>query len=130
MDKVDHVNITLSILVILSLVPLGVNAQWSPDSLQNLGIGVANGDQVIPKIEATSDSGCYISWFDNRNGNYCMYLQRLNSLGEFQWEPNGIVISDHPQQSWLVDYDMTVDQNDNAAIVFSDIRNQRRCVKI
>jgi hypothetical protein len=123
MEKNCLVKSAMSILAVWLILPLGLNAQWSPDSLQNLGIGVTNGDQVTPKMEATSDSGCYISWFDNRNGNYCMYLQRLNSLGEAQFAPNGLLISDHPQQSWLVDYDMTVDQEHNAVIVFTDIRN-------
>ena len=113
----------MSILAILLLLPLGVNAQWSSDPLQNLGIAVANGDQALPKMVETSDGGCYISWFDNRSGDYCIYMQYLNSQGEFQWTPNGMLISDHTQMSWLVDYDMTIDQNDNAVVVFSDMRS-------
>ncbi len=105
------------------LFPLAAYAQWSSNPLQNLGVGVAANDQVTPKMAATSDSGCYISWFDNRSGGYCMYLQRLNSAGVPQWAQNGLLISGHPQMTWLVDYDMTVDQNDNAVVVFSDIRS-------
>jgi hypothetical protein len=114
--------IIICLLAVFSM-PTGVVAQWSADPMQNLGIAVADGDQALPKIEATSDGGCYISWFDNRSGSYCVYMQRLNALGEAQWAPNGMLISDHPQMSWLVDYDMTVDQNDNAVVVFSDMRN-------
>ena len=113
----------LSILAVLFLLPLMVNAQWSPDSLLNLAIADTAGSQATPKMTETSDGGCYICWFDNRNGNYCMYLQRLNSLGEAQFESNGMLISDHAQSSSLVDYDMTVDHNDNAVIVFTDTRN-------
>lgn len=105
------------------ILPLAASAQWSSNPLQNLGIAVENGDQATPKIKATSDGGCYISWFDNRSGSYCMYLQRLNSLGEAQWAVNGMLISDHPQMTWLVDYDLAVDTEDNAVVVFSDIRN-------
>jgi len=110
------------LLLILIFAPV-LQAQWSADSLQNLAIADTTGEQAIPKINATSDGGCYISWFDNRSGNYSVYLQRLNSAGEAQWTPNGLLISDHTQQSWLVDYDMAVDNNDNAVIVFADIRN-------
>ncbi len=105
------------------LLQLGVYAQWSPDSTLNLGVAVETGDQQLPKITATPDGGCYISWFDNRSGAYCMYLQRLNSLGEAQFAPNGMLVSSYPQMTWLVDYDMTTDQNNNAVIVFSDMRN-------
>jgi len=98
-------------------------AQWSSDPLQNLAIADTSGEQILPKISATSDGGCFISWFDSRNGNYCVYLQRLNSLGEPQFADNGLLISNHPQQTWLTDYDMCVDGSDNAIIVFNDIRN-------
>ncbi|MFH1733762.1 MAG: T9SS type A sorting domain-containing protein [bacterium] len=109
--------------LIAIMLPLGVFAQWSSNPMENLGIGVAAGDQVIPKMEAASDGGCYISWFDNRSGSYGMYMQRLNSLGEAQWAANGMLISSHPQMSWLVDYDLAVDLNDNAVVVFADIRS-------
>jgi len=99
------------------------SAQWSNDPFQNLPIAATTGEQALPKIVATSDGGCFISWFDNRNGNYCVYLQRLNALGEAQFPTNGMLISDHPQQSWLTDYDMAVDGGDNAIIAFNDIRN-------
>ena len=111
------------IIFILMLMPLSILAQWSSNPMQNLGIGVAPNDQATAKMEATSDGGCFICWFDNRSGNYNMYLQRLNSAGEAQFAPNGMLVSAHPQMTWLVDYDMTVDLNDNAVIVFSDIRN-------
>jgi hypothetical protein len=40
-----------------------------------------------------------------------------------QWAADGLLISAHPQNSYITDYDMDVDQEDNAVIVFSDIRN-------
>jgi hypothetical protein len=123
MGKNSILKSTLSTLAAILLLSLRADAQWSPDSLLNLGIAVTIGEQTTPKMVATSDGGCYISWFDNRNGNYCMYLQRLNSLGEAQFAANGLLVSDHPQNTSLVDYGMAVDHNDNAVIVFTDIRN-------
>jgi len=115
------VSITISLLLLLP--PMTADAQWSKDPAQNLGIGVGTGDQALPKIVETSDGGCYITWFDNRSGDYCVYMQRLNSVGEAQFAPNGMLISSHPQMTWLVDYDLTVDKDDNAVVVFCDIRN-------
>lgn len=100
-----------------------VHAQWTSDTTQNSGIGVLSGEQTLPKTALTSDGGCYISWFDNRNGGYAVYLQRLNVLGVPQWPSNGMLVSDHAQNSSLVDYDLTIDLNDNAVVVFTDIRS-------
>lgn len=96
--------------------------QWPDDPLANMMICDRSGAETIPKIAATSDGGCYVCWYDNTSGNYDVYLQRLDESGQIMWAENGILISDNPQDSWLTDYDMTVDQEDNALIVFNDIR--------
>lgn len=98
------------------------SAQWSSDSTVNLQICDLAGEQVLPKIQPTSDGGCFVSWFDQRSGSYCVYLQRLNYQGEPQFTENGLLVSDHPQQTWLVDYSMAVDNEDNAVLAFSDVR--------
>ncbi len=99
------------------------HGQWSPDPGLNLRICDVTGEQGLPKIGNTSDGGAYICWFDTRSGQYAVYLQRLDSLGMKQFPDDGLLISSHPQNSWLVDYDMAVDASDNAIIVFTDIRN-------
>ena len=107
------------------LIPLifsAVMGQWSPDSLQNLAICDLTGEQVLPKMVATSDGGCFITWFDSRSGSYSLYIQRLDSLGNELLAEDGMLVSDNPQQSWLVDYDLGVDSGDNAVVAFSDIR--------
>lgn len=110
-------------IIVCLLLPGTTLGQWVSDSLQNLQVCDLTGDQATPKIAATSDGGCFISWFDNRSGSYCMYLQRLDSQGDILFPENGLLISDHSQMTWLVDYDMAVDGSDNAVLVFSDTRN-------
>lgn len=119
----DKYRTGVTVMLAVLTLPLAASAQWNSDSLLNLEICDLSGEQILPIIMNTSDGGCFISWFDSRSGSYCVYLQRLNSEGEFQFADDGLLISDHAQQGWLVDYDMTVDQDDNAIIVFSDIRN-------
>jgi hypothetical protein len=97
--------------------------QWPPDPSQNLMICDTTGDQALAKIVSTSDGGCYVSWFDTRSGNYCVYLQRLDRFGYKQWGKNGLLISSNPQDTWIVDYSLTVDRNDYAIVTFSDIRS-------
>ncbi|MDD3558252.1 MAG: T9SS type A sorting domain-containing protein [Melioribacteraceae bacterium] len=98
-------------------------AQWSSDPATNLTICDLNGDQALSKIASTLDGGTYISWFDIRSGSYSVYLQRLDFAGNKMWDENGLLISDNPQSSSLVDYDLICDNDDNAVVVFTDTRN-------
>lgn len=97
--------------------------QWSTDANSDTIVYNGIGDQVTPKIASTSDGGVYVGWFDNRAGNYDMRLQRFDAAGFPQFDPNGLVISDHPQNSSLVDWDLIADSSDNAVLVFTDLRN-------
>jgi hypothetical protein len=80
------------------------------------------GEQTLPKV-AASNHGCYVSWEDHASGNYDVYLQRLDAEGTPQWQEGGIAISTHPQETWITDYDLAVDAQDNAVLVFNDIRD-------
>ena len=110
-----------SFLFLFISVP--VFAQWSSNTSTNLQICDVSGEQVLTKIAACPDGGCYISWFDHRGSSYAVYLQKLNSLGVKQFASDGLLISNHPQNSSLVDYDLICDENNNAVIAFTDIRN-------
>ena len=98
-------------------------AQWSTNPAINLAVCDTSGEQALAKIGSTSDGGSYISWFDNRSGSYAVYLQRLDPLGNKMWAPTGLLISNNAQSSSLVDWDLMVDDNDNAILAFTDTRN-------
>jgi len=98
-------------------------AQWSTNPAVNLAVCDTTGEQALAKIGSTSDGGSYISWFDNRSGSYAVYLQRLDPLGNKLWAPTGLLISNNAQSSSLVDWDLMVDDNDNAIVAFTDTRN-------
>jgi hypothetical protein len=106
----------------VGLMPGLLWAQWPSDPAANMVISDMFGEETIPKIVATSDNGCYLSWWNNTSGHYCMYLQRLNADGIPQWPDNGLLISDNPQDTWLTDYDLAVDNADHAIIALNDLR--------
>jgi hypothetical protein len=114
-----------SICAILALAFLSgvASAQWPESAAENLLICNHPSEQVLPKIGSTSDGGCYVCWFDLASGNYDVYLQRLNGDGVIQWQTNGLLLSNHPQDTWLTDYDMTVDATDHAIVTMNDIRD-------
>ena len=113
----------LSLLLATALSSVRSSAQWSADPAVNLAIADTAGAQELPKIGVTSDGGCYVAWFDTRAGAYRVYMQRLNPQGVKQWAPQGLLISSNPQSSSLVDWDLAVDDSNNALVVFTDTRN-------
>jgi hypothetical protein len=88
----------------------------------NNAVAERAGSETIPLVASTSDGGAYVAWFDPTDGSYAVRLQRLNAIGAEQWPHNGILISDHPQNSALFGWDMIADSQDEAVIVFSDQR--------
>lgn len=98
-------------------------SQWPSDPNVNLMIADTSGEQDLPKSVVCPDGSTYISWFDNRAGGYAVYMQRLNADGVKQWANNGLLISNNPQSSSLVDYDLTCDAQNNAVLVFTDTRS-------
>lgn len=70
----------LSFIILFSFTGIAVS-QWSSNPAINLEICNLTGEQTLPLVAPTSDGGCYISWFDNRNGSYAVYLQRLSPEG-------------------------------------------------
>jgi len=114
---------TINFLLIFVLLNLSIPAQWPSNPAVNLTVCDTTGEQALAKIVSTSDGGCYISWFDTRSGSYAVYLQRFDVTGNKLWAPNGLLVSNNPQDTWITDYDLLADENDNAIIAFSDIRN-------
>ncbi|MBX3378263.1 MAG: hypothetical protein KF678_14810, partial [Phycisphaeraceae bacterium] len=94
-------------------------AQWSTDPANNLRIADRTGEQVQPKIQASPDGGCWVSWFDNAAGGYDVYVQRLSADGQEQLPHNGVLVCDRGVSS-TVDYDLAVDAEGNALVAYND----------
>ncbi|MBK7865852.1 MAG: T9SS type A sorting domain-containing protein [Ignavibacteriales bacterium] len=109
-------------ILVLILATSGF-AQWTPDPNLNTVIVDTTGEQDLPKTVACPDGSTYISWFDNRGGSYAVYMQRLNADGVKLWGSQGLLISNNPQSSSLVDYDITCDASNNAIVAFTDTRS-------
>jgi len=97
------------------------SGQFSADPAANLSVADRTNEQVQPKIAPTADGGCYISWFDNADGGYDVYLQRLDADGVEQWAHNGVLVADRGFSS-TQDYGLAVDAAGNALLAFRDDR--------
>jgi hypothetical protein len=95
-------------------------AQWSEDPSMHVSVADGAGEQVQPKIVATADGGCYISWYSSQTG-YDVRLQRLDADGVEQWAHNGVLVADRNFSS-TQDYDLDVDSSGHAVLAFRDDR--------
>lgn len=98
-------------------------AQWTSNTAVNTAVCDTTGEQTLVKIAARSNGFTYYTWFDNRGGGYSVYIQQLNFNGLMIFPPGGILVSNNPQSSSLVDYDLAADASGNAIVTFTDIRN-------
>lgn len=99
------------------------NAQWTNDAAANTMVrDGANVDAGSPLMSDGPDGSTYVSWFDNGPGGFAMRMQRLDAQGYALWAANGLVVSDHPQNSATFRYDLTTDNAGNAIVAFQDER--------
>jgi hypothetical protein len=116
---------TLSLFISLIVLLTGnttLYAQWTSNPLENTSVAGTTGEQALPKIATDSNGFIFVSWFTTETGSYNVRLQRLDSDGIALWGQNGILVSSEPQDTWITDYDLTVDPEGHALITFTDIR--------
>ncbi|HCW75783.1 MAG TPA: hypothetical protein DHU63_04505 [Candidatus Marinimicrobia bacterium] len=121
-SKISRVFTKTLLAIAIFNLPQILQAQWPANPANNLAICTSNGEQTVPKVAATSDGGCFVAWYDHRGTNYDVYIQYLDPAGVPQLGNNGLLVSNHTQDTWITDWDMTVDLNDNAIFAVNDIR--------
>jgi hypothetical protein len=98
-------------------VPL--HAEWSSDPAATLVLSDRDNEQIQPQWAPTSDGGFYISWFDNADGGYDVYLQRLDAAGNELWPHDGVLVADRDVSS-TEDYGVGVDADDNVYLAYGN----------
>ncbi len=99
-------------------------AQWTSDTQANTSVRSGAGiDAATPLMSDGPDGSTYVSWFDNQPGGYQLRMQRLDANGYRLWAEEGLLVSDHPQNSALFRYDLKSDHAGNAIVAFQDERS-------
>ncbi|RLD86641.1 MAG: hypothetical protein DRJ09_11590, partial [Bacteroidetes bacterium] len=111
------------LLLMLAFAAMMSKAQWTDDPLINTPVSTAVGEQAIPHTAYTSDGHFYVGFFSSESGNYNVRLQYYDFNGNAQWVSGGILISNHLQNSWLSDWDLTTDNTGNCVLAFNDVRD-------
>ncbi|OLS16054.1 MAG: 5'-nucleotidase [Promethearchaeota archaeon CR_4] len=102
--------------------------KMGPSSSENMA-WTPNGTAICTKVNGqggvhlVSDevSGVIMTWEDNRDGNYNIYAQRVDSAGNALWSPNGTVICN--ATSTQLEPQITSDDASGAIITWQDGRN-------
>ena len=109
--------------LVLLLVLSTANAQWSDDPLVNTPVDTGNTSQALALTAATPTGFCYIAWLSVAgSGDYNIRLQYFDPQGNPLWADGGILVCGHPTQTWVSDWDLAIDQEDHAVMVYSDFR--------
>ena len=107
----------------LLFVGAGVaHAQWTDDPSQNTPVVVKAGDQTVVKTGVGPDGSSWTGWFDFAPGGVQVRVQRLDADGNRAFDPAGLLVSDNPQNTSTVDWDLRVDDGGNCMLAFTDIR--------
>ena len=97
-------------------------AQWSSNPAANTPVCVQTGDQAVPRTAAVGDGSTWLGWFDHRGANYDVYVQLLDRDGNPLLAPGGLLVSNHPQNTSLVGWDLIADSSGACVLAFTDIR--------
>ncbi len=112
------------LLLTLALPGIPALAQWTDDVLVNTSVRSGNGvDAATPLMSDGPDGSTYVSWFDSQPGGYQLRMQRLDATGYPLWAEEGLLVSDHPQNSALFRYDLKTDNEGNGIVAFQDERS-------
>jgi hypothetical protein len=92
-DKIMSGRIISFIFIIIFLMGLRispVHAEW-----QDNGVPVCVGPSTIDYPVSVSDGigGAFIFWASNQSGDFYMYAQRVDSIGNIYWDVNGVPIA-------------------------------------
>ncbi|HLF15669.1 MAG TPA: T9SS type A sorting domain-containing protein [Bacteroidota bacterium] len=80
----------------------------------------AAGHQYYPKIVPSPGGEVIVVWQDRRTGNFDIYAQRVNALGDLLWTPNGMLVCNSEFDQ--IDPVTAPDGSGGAVIAWSDYR--------
>ena len=87
------------------------------------GVNICNqaASQRGPRIIGDGSGGAFITWFDNRAGNYDIYSQRIGAGGAVQWTTNGVATCTMAADQLTPD--IASDGADGVIITWTDFRS-------
>jgi hypothetical protein len=79
----------LAVVLVLTASSNPALADWTQDGN---AISTAFDLQMNPTIISDGGTGAFIAWQDRRGGDFDIYVQRIDALGNVQWAADGIAV--------------------------------------
>ncbi len=92
MHKSGSFFVCAGLLGLALLLPRSAAAAWPADSLVNVSLCTATGDQCYPTSVSDGAGGAIVTWHDERSGNQDIYAQRISVDGTVQWTADGVAL--------------------------------------
>jgi hypothetical protein len=89
-------------------LPRPAAAAWPADTLINVPLCTAPGDQTSTRIVSDGAGGAIVTWQDYRSGtSYDIYAERVSAAGAPQWAASGVAVGavagDQQNPAWFPD---------------------------
>lgn len=110
-------------ILLMAVAATSLQAQWTNNPATNTIVNNFTNSQAVPHIAYDASGNFYVGFYSFESGNYNIRLQYYNIEGEAQWAAGGILISNHTQNSWVTDWDLTTDNSGNCVMAFNDVRD-------
>jgi hypothetical protein len=93
----------------------------SSQTSTNLPLVLASGEQLAPALVSDGLGGAFAIWHDKRDNRTAIYAQRLNTLSQPLWKPDGILIATSPKDQLAL---TAITDGKNGVLIFwQDLRN-------
>jgi len=116
------------LFLLIILIPTFVFSQFSCDYSANTQFTNLTADNILPHLVTDSNGNTYISWYAANANTYSMNLQLIDADGNKLWT-NDLVISTFLTDTWVTDYSIIVDNENNCILAFNDYRNSATFVE-
>lgn len=122
----------LSTLVMAFLTTCTTFARWQPDDKEYKVVGEENSyGQVLLKTLRTDNGEIVLTWLQPGEGllygdpdfGYFLHMQIFDKDGKPRFNPQGVIVSNKPTQTWTYDYDVKLASNGDIIMAYWDVRN-------
>jgi predicted lipoprotein with Yx(FWY)xxD motif len=93
--------------------------QWTADGVP---LCMAANFQKNPQVTSDGTGGAIVAWYDYRNDNYDIYVQRISALGTIQWTADGVPLCTATGTQWYPQ--VTSDGVGGAIVTWQDERSE------
>ncbi len=110
----------ITIIVCLALLTTSIAFAWPDDPLANVPVSTVPGEKADVYLVSDSHNGALIVWEDKRDGDWDIYLQRLNQDGIPIWTQDGVSVCSADDHQNIYHSDTTIPGQTAGVSVFTD----------